>query len=974
MKKVLSLILAVTMLIGILPATVVGATYDATVSTVAGASSVKRGETFTFSVYVEGTFDGFSIDLPKEGSGYTITAGTGTTAAQNGVMKVNCDDKGTYYQVSTMPGWEQTDSDAILVATFTATASEAFKGTPALDVSSCELSDVAGELVSTNVAEGTFTLVCKTHSYADEWAKDDATNHKKACEYCDAKLTEAHDWDEGVIDPDSTHTEKGTKTYTCSVCQETKTEDVPKKPEHNFEYTKLDKDNHTVSCECGHTATEAHHWDEGVVTTPAKCNAFGEKTFTCTDCGETKVQQVPKAAHTYGEWLKHDGAQHKRQCSSCLEFEYKPHAWDDGVVDPLPSCSESGTRTYTCTDCSETKTETVEPTGEHVYGAWEKHNETQHKHSCGCGETEYADHNWNAGVVTTDPTCCDEGVKTFTCTDCGETKTAPVPATNEHVYGAWMKYTPAQHRRLCTNVLCGQYEYANHNWDDGVVTTPPTCTDTGIRTFTCSDCSETKTADEPATGVHTYKVQVNLTLNGVATSATKLLMGKATDTINFTDLRSWANSALTLTGNPTKVDLVGIDAIKPFGEGVPADYEDPCDYTRVDTIDVVTYYNVTYTDGVADNVFADNVTEVKFGNATPTIADPTWAGHVFTGWDKEIAATVTETVTYTATWDADANGNGTPDSEEPKYNVAYFDGVNDAPIFTKDVLVGLATPTIADPVREGYAFMGWDAEIPATVTGNVAFTATWLDVNDAYWTDGNPYYTYEEAIEDVTAGSTFEAPANVSASEALDIIKELNDRLEDLADEDGVAVEALGVLAVITTDDLGLTLDASAVAAIAENAANSDELRITVEEVDEDDARLEDVKLPKDAVLFEIVLTDENGNEIEISNDTNAGTATITLAYAESGSAQICFVNNEGKVTKLRTVTDKDSQTVSATVTEFGLFYVAKSSATISGVIYVNQNYHALVLGGKLVMVPHTDNGTGYCDGCHSEIMPEVED
>ncbi len=43
-------------------------------------------------------------------------------------------------------------------------------------------------------------------------------------------------------------------------------------------------------------------------------------------------------------------------------------------------------------------------------------------------------HTWDEGKVTTEPTCVAEGVKTFTCTLCGETKTEAVPATGEHTF------------------------------------------------------------------------------------------------------------------------------------------------------------------------------------------------------------------------------------------------------------------------------------------------------------------------------------------------------------------------------------------------------------------------------------------------------------------------------------------------------------------------------------------------------------
>ena len=79
------------------------------------------------------------------------------------------------------------------------------------------------------------------------------------------------------------------------------------------------------------------------------------------------------------------------------------------------------------------------------------------------------EHSWNEGVITTEPTCKDKGVKTFTCTVCNETKTEEILAKG-------------------------------HSWNEGEVTTKPTCKDKGVKTFTCTVCNETKTEAIDATG------------------------------------------------------------------------------------------------------------------------------------------------------------------------------------------------------------------------------------------------------------------------------------------------------------------------------------------------------------------------------------------------------------------------------------------------------------------------------------------
>ena len=81
-----------------------------------------------------------------------------------------------------------------------------------------------------------------------------------------------HTWDKGTVTKAATCAEKGVKTYICTGCKETKTEDIA-----------IDPNNHT--------------WNEGEVTKAASCTEKGVKTFTCTACKETKVDEIPALGH-----------------------------------------------------------------------------------------------------------------------------------------------------------------------------------------------------------------------------------------------------------------------------------------------------------------------------------------------------------------------------------------------------------------------------------------------------------------------------------------------------------------------------------------------------------------------------------------------------------------------------------------------------------------------------------------------------
>lgn len=119
--------------------------------------------------------------------------------------------------------------------------------------------------------------------------------------------------------------------------------------------------------------------------------------------------------------------------------------------------------------------------------------------SCYSGET--VNHTWDDGVITKKVTCTEEGIITYTCVVCEETNTETIIAL-DHNYGAWTKIDDNQHQRICENDS-SHVEKENHSWDNGTVTKAATCTEAGIRTFTCTVCGAKRTESIKATG-HNY--------------------------------------------------------------------------------------------------------------------------------------------------------------------------------------------------------------------------------------------------------------------------------------------------------------------------------------------------------------------------------------------------------------------------------------------------------------------------------------
>ena len=230
-------------------------------------------------------------------------------------------------------------------------------------------------------------------------------------------------------------------------------------------------------------------------------NADGDDVTATIHAGKITVT----CNHTYGSWEKNTAENHKHTCKVCGNVETAAHTWDSGKVTEAPTHTKEGTKTYTCTVCGDTKTEKVEKLKEHSYGEWTKHDDKQHKHSCVCGDTQYAAHTWDSGKVTKAATCKDTGEKLYTCTACGETKTEAIAKTNNHTYGSWEKNTAENHKHTCK--VCGNVETAAHTWDNGKVTVKPTSTTKGQTVYTCTLCGETKTVETDYSHSHSYGIK-----------------------------------------------------------------------------------------------------------------------------------------------------------------------------------------------------------------------------------------------------------------------------------------------------------------------------------------------------------------------------------------------------------------------------------------------------------------------------------
>ena len=309
--------------------------------------------------------------------------------------------------------------------------------------------------------------------------------------------THVHIWDGGVITTPATCEDDGVMTYTCTVCDEKRTEPIP---------------------------ALGHDWDGGVVTTAATCETDGVKTYTCERCGETYTEPIPATGHDWDGGIVTaptctEQGYTTYTCRTCGKTDIRDytealgHDWDGGVVTTAATCETDGVKTYTCERCGETYTEPIPALGHD----WDDGTVTAPTcteqgyttYTCRvCGETdirgytEALGHDWDGGVVTLEPTEEDEGEMTYTCLRCGATRIAVIPpkSHNHNYTGVITPPTCTEQGYTVYSCECGD-EYTGdyvaalgHSWDDGTVT-EPTCTEQGYTTYICLICQETKVGD-----------------------------------------------------------------------------------------------------------------------------------------------------------------------------------------------------------------------------------------------------------------------------------------------------------------------------------------------------------------------------------------------------------------------------------------------------------------------------------------------
>lgn len=421
----------------------------------------------------------------------------------------------------------------------------------------------------------------------------------------------------------------------------------------------------------------------------ATCDKDGSKTVTtsCSVCGYViSVENVviPATKHNWGEW-KHDDAtakadsKHTHICLNDASHTESEACNFISKVTQQQTADQPEITTYTCKDCGYSYTEETKPALGHThnYGApvadytsgeaFVEGKDYTHTATCTgegtCSQPTKTDKcTFDNGVETKAATCTEDGVKTFTCTECGGTYTVAIPATG-HAWGQWSHdaataEADATHTRVCANDASHKETKACDF--TAKVTQEATLDQAEITTYTCKDCGYFYTK-ETAPALAGVTVTVNAVENGSVTLAgqdvtaggskkfaengTYTLVATPNENCTFVGWQT-GNKIVSTDASYTTVAIADITYTPVFAESAK-----PVQFTFVDM-----FNNVISSQSVASGA------DVKIPQA------PTYTGYTFTGWSADEAtikaATSSMTVyaqyekdaaaTYTVTTDADA--------------------------------------------------------------------------------------------------------------------------------------------------------------------------------------------------------------------------------------------------------------------------------------------------------------------------------
>ena len=260
-----------------------------------------------------------------------------------------------------------------------------------------------------------------------------------------------HSWDEGTVTQAPTEETAGERVYQCLRCSQTRTETIPFL-DHVHIYSQsvtdptcTEQGYTTYRCACGdsdigdYVGALGHDWDEGVVTQEPTEDAAGERVYQCSRCSQAWAETIPTLdhVHTYSYSVidptctEQGFSVFSCKCGNAYIGDYvgaRGHDWDEGTVSKEPTEEATGERVYHCQRCRDTKLETIPPLDHvHTYAqvitvptCTEQGYTT---YTCTCGDSYIGvyiaatGHAYSSEVIA--PTTEAQGYTRYECSRCG---------------------------------------------------------------------------------------------------------------------------------------------------------------------------------------------------------------------------------------------------------------------------------------------------------------------------------------------------------------------------------------------------------------------------------------------------------------------------------------------------------------------------------------------------------------------------
>ena len=333
-------------------------------------------------------------------------------------------------------------------------------------------------------------------------------------------------------------------------------------------------------------------------------NATCTEAKTCNTCGATSGEAL---GHSISSWISNNDGTHSKKCFNCdyvsdtedchggsptcahqavcevcntgyglpVDHSYTAKLAESRYLASSATCTEKASYYTSCVYCGEIGTETFEygeANGHKLSVYYTPNNDGTHTRSCTASGCEYSEtnncsggvttctakavcqhcaqtygedpaHAWNKGEITTQPTCDGAGVKTYTCSACGDTRTEGI-AANGHSYTNVVVTEPNCINNGFTTYYCencdsnyvdkdSYVDALGHDWDQNrtcttghscercgvtedelghnytlISSTNATCTAAAIDTNKCTNCGDTYEVEvSPATGHNITNVE-----------------------------------------------------------------------------------------------------------------------------------------------------------------------------------------------------------------------------------------------------------------------------------------------------------------------------------------------------------------------------------------------------------------------------------------------------------------------------------